>query len=134
MAGYLLDTNHLSEAIRSVTSLRDRIRAARRTGLRFGTSWSALCELEVGIVQLRDAAAYWRTLAIVLKDVRIWPIDWNIVRRFGQYASELSSTGKILSHVNTVLAAMAAEFDVTLLTTDRDFEVIPRIRTENWVP
>jgi predicted nucleic acid-binding protein len=62
MAGYLFDTNHLSEAIRKTSALRDRIRAAHRRGHRFATCWPVLCELEAGICQMARAEAHRRTL------------------------------------------------------------------------
>jgi len=46
MAGFLLDTNHLGEAIRPVSRVRERIEQARRAGLRVGTCVPVLCELE----------------------------------------------------------------------------------------
>lgn len=49
MAKYLLDCNHLSEAIGKVSRLRDRIVQSRRIGNRFVTCQEALCELEAGI-------------------------------------------------------------------------------------
>jgi predicted nucleic acid-binding protein len=32
-----------------------------------------------------------------------------------------------------MLAAMARQMKLVLLTTDRDFEALPDVRTENWV-
>lgn len=31
-----------------------------------------------------------------------------------------------------MLAALARQMKLTLLTTDRDFEALPKVRTENW--
>jgi hypothetical protein len=36
MAGFLLDTNHLSESLRPVSRVRDRIGQLRRLGVRMG--------------------------------------------------------------------------------------------------
>jgi predicted nucleic acid-binding protein len=57
MNRYLLDTNHLSDAIGKVSALRDRIRQMRRQGFKFGTCWPALFELEMGMAQTKDPAA-----------------------------------------------------------------------------
>jgi hypothetical protein len=46
MDGFLLDTNHLSEALRPVSRVRDRIGQVRIQGFRVGTCIPALCELE----------------------------------------------------------------------------------------
>jgi predicted nucleic acid-binding protein len=32
-----------------------------------------------------------------------------------------------------MVAALCRRMNVTLLTTDRDFEALPDLRTENWV-
>jgi predicted nucleic acid-binding protein len=45
MAGFPLDTNHVSEAIRPVSRVRERIEQSRRERLRVGTCIPALCDL-----------------------------------------------------------------------------------------
>jgi hypothetical protein len=49
MPGFLLDTNHVSEAIRPVSRVRERIDQSHRAGVRVGTCVPVLCELEVAI-------------------------------------------------------------------------------------
>lgn len=133
MKGYLLDTNHLSAAIRRVSPIRDRMRETHRKGTPLGTCWPVLCELEFGIVQTADPEGYRRTLHGLLDEVRIWPYDWPIVRLFGDIANDVRNRGRVLSHVDILLAAFARQMDLTILTTDGDFEAIPTIRTENWL-
>ena len=74
MAGFLMDTNHLSASLHPVSTVRDRILRSRRDGARIGTCVPALCELEVGILQVSRQDQYRRDLAILLRQVRIWPI------------------------------------------------------------
>jgi hypothetical protein len=38
-----------------------------------------------------------------------------------------------LSQVDMILAALARQHKLTILTTDRDFEVLTDLRVENWV-
>ena len=38
----------------------------------------------------------------------------------------------MLSQVDMMLAALARQKDLTLATSDRDFEALPDVRTENW--
>jgi tRNA(fMet)-specific endonuclease VapC len=45
---------------------------------------------------------------------------------------ELRRRGQVLSQVDLLLAALARQMNRTLLTSDRDFDAIPGIRTENW--
>lgn len=55
MTRFLLDTNHLGEAIGRVSVVRDQIQQRHRQGDVFGTSGPILCELLVGIVSRKDA-------------------------------------------------------------------------------
>jgi predicted nucleic acid-binding protein len=55
MKRYLLDTNHLSEAVGRVSVVRDRIQQMHRQGIVFGTCGPVLCELLVGVVLRKDA-------------------------------------------------------------------------------
>ena len=133
MAGYILDTNHLSAAIRRVSPVRDRIRQAMRQGTRFGTCIPVLCELEAAIQQTKRPETCRQTLDRLLREVRIWPVDREIAHRFGEIYIDLRRRGRAISHVDIVVAALAREMDLTILTTDRDFEAVPDVRTENWL-
>ena len=133
MRGYLLDTNHLSYALRVVSPVRDRLRQAHRQGFRLATCWPVLCELQEGIVFTADPAHYTRTLNAVMKETRIWPMDWGLVEHFGSCAKLARRRGRVLSTVDLILAAFAWKESVVLLTADKDFETFPEIKTENWL-
>jgi tRNA(fMet)-specific endonuclease VapC len=133
MAGYLLDTNHVSDAIRRVSRLRDRIQQARRQGARFGTCIPVLCEIEAGIQQTARPASARQTLNRLLRDVRIWPIDRDVAVVWGAVFNELRRQGRSLSQTDIALVALARSRGLTLLTTDRDFEPVIDLRIENWL-
>jgi predicted nucleic acid-binding protein len=65
--------------------------------------------------------------------VRLWPIEQNIAFEYGKLYLVLKSRGKVLSHVDILLAALAKMKKLTLLTTDKDFQALPEIPTENWL-
>jgi predicted nucleic acid-binding protein len=132
MAKYVLDTNHLSYAIRKVSILRDRLRAAVRNGHQLGTCWHALCELEVGIRQTANPEAIRRTLPRVLHDVRIRPMNWSVVRAYADLRLFAKSNGIALSQVDLILGSFAQSIDAILLTTDNDFQDMKTIKIENW--
>jgi tRNA(fMet)-specific endonuclease VapC len=133
MTRYLLDTNHVSEAIRRVSRLRERIRLRARQGDIFGTCSPVLCELEVGIQQTGNPPAARRRLAVLLRTVRVWPVEADIAQLYGAFYLELQRKGRALSQIDIMLAALARQMDLTLLTTDRDFEALPDVRTETWL-
>jgi tRNA(fMet)-specific endonuclease VapC len=133
MTRYLLDTNHLGDAVRKVSRVRDRIRRFAQTGDRFGTCGPALCELEAGIQQTSQPAASRRRLNTLLGLVRLWTIDTAVAKGYGALYLELRRSGRTLSQVDMVLAALARQTGLVLLTTDRDFQALPDIHTENWL-
>jgi predicted nucleic acid-binding protein len=133
MKRYLLDTNHLGEAIGKVSVVRDHIQAMHRQGNVFGTCGPVLCELLVGVVLRKDAAKARKRLDRLLQIVRIWPIDIAIADRYADAYHELRMAGRALSQVDIMVAALARHSDVTLLTTDNDFRALRDIPTENWL-
>ena len=133
MAGYLLDTNQLSEAIRPVSRVRERIAEERSSGIRVGTCVPALCELEAGIQSLAKRDAYRRALGRLLSRVRLWPIEREVALAYGEVFHELRGRGRVLSQVDMMLAALARVMDLTLVTADRDFEALPDLHTDNWL-
>lgn len=132
--GYLLDTNHLGEAVRKVSRLRERIHRVARSGTKIGTCIHVLCELETGFCQLTHPDPQRRILRRLLGEtVRLWPVELSVARIFGEIHLLLRQRGRHLSYVDIVLAALAKDMNLTLLTTDRDFEALPDLRTENWL-
>jgi predicted nucleic acid-binding protein len=89
--------------------------------------------MEVGIQQTRRPEVLRRALSRLLREVRVWPLDPPLARVFGEIYLTLRGRGRSLSHVDVVLAALARQMNLTLLTTDRDFEALPEIRAENWL-
>ena len=133
MADYLLDCNHLSASIRKVSAVRDRIHQSRRAGQRFISIHPALCELEAGIQHTPDPDANRRRLTQLLRHVRLWPLDVETARFYGEVFNELRQKGRVLSQVDMMLAALARQHKLIVLTTDRDFEPLPDLTVENWV-
>jgi tRNA(fMet)-specific endonuclease VapC len=129
MAGYLLDTNQLSEAVQPVSRVRERIAQARRGGARIGTCVPVLCELEAG---LQRQERYRHTLHAVLHDIRIWPIDRETARLYGTIYIDLVRRGRVLAQVDIMLAALARQHGYTLITSDLDFASLQDLRIEDW--
>lgn len=130
MKRFLLDTNHIGEAIGRVSIVRDRVQQMHRQGVVFGTCGPVLCELLVGVVLRKDAVKTRRRLDDVLQVVRIWPIDLAIADHYAKAYHELRKAGRALSQVDILLAR---HLNATLLSTDRDFEALSDFQTENWL-
>lgn len=130
---YLLDTNHLGKMLRPDSIVREKMLHCYRQGERFATCWPVLCELEFGIIDTARPERNRQSLNHLLKVVRLWPFDWKIVQLFGTTAKFLQQRGCSLSQVDIMLAAFAQHYSATILTTDKDFDALPDIKTENWL-
>lgn len=133
MPDYLLDCNHLSAGLTKSSPLRLRIEKERQMGRRFVTCYPVLCELEVGIIQSARHAENRFQLGRLLRHVRVWPLDTTTTHIFAATHVQLRERGRSLSQVDKMIAALARQHGLTVLTTDRDFEALPDLRVENWV-
>lgn len=133
MARYLLDTNHLGAALDARATIRERIFQALRAGHRFGTCVPVLCELETGLFQTRRRDQNRRILAVLLRQVRVWPLEPTIAPLFAEIYHQLRDKGRALSQVDMLLAALSRSLVATLLSSVRDFEAVDDLRVENWL-
>jgi tRNA(fMet)-specific endonuclease VapC len=132
MPDYVLDSNHVSATLRRVSAVRDRIHQGRRAGNRFICCYPVLCELEAGVQQTSKPDENRRRLAQLLRHVRLWPLDAETTWFYGAVYIELRRHGRVLSQVDMMLAALARQHKLTVLTTDGDFRSLPDLRVENW--
>ena len=92
-----------------------------------------ICEWEAGIQRLKRNESFRRTLRILLRTVRIWPMDYETAQGYGAIFQELRQRGKVLSQVDMMAAAHARRMSLTVLTSDKDFEALADVRVENWL-
>ena len=133
MARYLLDTNHVSVILSPVSRLRERIATEFRLGSTFGTCIPVLCELEAGLHGLTSPEPRRLQLKKLLRLMRVWPLQVDVANEYGVLFRELRQAGRSLSQVDIMLAAMARSSGLILLTHDRDFEAVQKLKTESWL-
>jgi tRNA(fMet)-specific endonuclease VapC len=104
----------------------------RRRGIRVGTCVPVLCELEAGLCQVRDPSRSRQQLDRLLRQVLVWPIDRTTARIYGEMYTDLRRRGRVLSQVDMMLASLARQMGLTVVTTDADFEALPDLKRENW--
>src|SRR6266851_3203407 len=109
MAAFLLDTNHLSEALRPVSRVRDRIGQLRLQGIRVGTCDPVFCELEAAFPTGSRGELYRRALQRLQGRVRLWPLDRELARLYGQIFQDLRIRGRVLSQIDMLLVALARQ-------------------------
>lgn len=133
MKRYLLDTNHLSAYLDRNGGLQGRVDAGLVTGDRFGIALPVLCEYRAGIAVGSRFQRNLARLTAAMGIFRLWPADQHTAVEFGNLFQELRRAGRMLSQFDLLIAAMARQHGLTLLTADRDFQVVPRLAVENWL-
>jgi predicted nucleic acid-binding protein len=133
VSGYLLDTNHLSPLVTIGHPLRDRILLLSGQGGAFAIPAPAVTEFLFGIILLprgEQNLAEWARLAPSFSYL-------DVTRRDAEHAARLQVAlrrqGWQLSTVDALIASIALRNDLTLLTTDGDFDQINSLKLENWL-
>jgi tRNA(fMet)-specific endonuclease VapC len=129
----LLDTNHLSAYLDRKPALELRIDNGLRAGDRFGICLPVLCEYRAGIRMGRRFRQNLARLQAALSVFRLWPADESTGVVFGEIFQELRSAGKMLSQFDLLIAAIARQHKLTLLTADSDFQPVRGVKIENWL-
>ena len=98
-----------------------------------GTCVPVLCEIEAGIQQVNHPDGYRANLEGLLRQVRIWPFNRSTARIYGVIHHDLKQRGRVLSQVDMMIAALARQMDLTVVTSDGDFAGLPDISVVNWL-
>jgi predicted nucleic acid-binding protein len=122
MSGFLLDTNCVSELVRSKPEPRvlEWIEAADESLLYL--SVLTLGEIRKGVAGLpqskrRTQLETWLELELQARfSGRILPIDAAVADRWGLLAAAAKSTGKSLSAIDGLLAATALQHNLTIVS------------------
>ena len=132
MAEYLLDTNHISPLVTLGHPLRDRILARLQTGDIFSIIFPTLHEFLFGISILPRAEQNleeWRQLKGLFK---YYYLDEVLVEKSVELRVLLRHQGWQLELIDSLVAVTALQNDLILLTTDKDFQAVPKLRQEDW--
>lgn len=133
MANYLLDTNHASPLVTIGHPLRDKILESREQGDTFALCVPVIAETRFGIGVLPRAKSNleeWQRLKPLLAT---YALDANDAELAVDLQLSLRKTGWQLASFDALIAAVALRYDLILLTTDRDFQAVEGLLTENWL-
>jgi tRNA(fMet)-specific endonuclease VapC len=90
--------------------------------------------MEAGILASQRQAQNRRALRRLLRELRVWPVDHETARFYGGIYADLRKQGRVLSQVDMMVAALARQMDLVVVTTDQDFQWVSGLQTENWMP
>ncbi len=127
---YLLDTNAASYAINKKNAAVDR-HLAKVPMEELGISAVTEGELRYGAARSRSAALQ-STVEQFLLGVTVLPWDSEAARQYGELRSTLEREGKVMGSLDMMIAAHALALDLILITNDRAFGRIKKLKTEDW--
>ena len=129
---YLLDTNHISPLVTSGHPLRAKILSRFQTNDQFAIATPALHKFLVGIRLLPRAVKDLQTWQNLKGLFKYYHIDPSAAEQSAQLRVSLRQQGRQLEAIDSFIAVVAIRYDITLLTTDKDFQAVPGLRHENW--
>lgn len=124
---YLADTNAVSEFKKKTPNQNVLDWFAAQTEESLFLSVITIGEIEKGIAKILDPngkAKYetWLSKLIVRFDQRILPISIRVARRWGVLYGTLQRQGRVLPNWDSLMAATALEYDLTIITrNEADF-------------
>ncbi len=127
---YLLDTNAASYAINKKSGAMDR-HLARVPMAELGISAVTEGELRYGAAR-SGSAPLQATVEQFLLGVTIFPWDSEAAREYGELRATLEREGRLMGSLDMMIAAHALALGLILITNDRAFGRIKRLKTEDW--
>jgi tRNA(fMet)-specific endonuclease VapC len=127
---YLLDTNAASYAINKKNAAVDR-HLARVAMVELGISAVTEGELRYGAAR-SGSAPLQATVEQFLLGVTIFAWDSEAAKEYGRLRSAMEHEGRVMGSLDMMIAAHAMELGLILVTGDRAFARIRRLRMEDW--
>jgi tRNA(fMet)-specific endonuclease VapC len=130
-AQYLLDTNIASYIIKG------NFPAVRRRLLRVPMAQvfiSSITEAELlyGVARKSGATTLQRIVEEFLLRITVLPWDSTAARQYGELRAQLESGGRPMGNLDLMIAAHALATGTILVTNDRAFTQIRKLKTEDW--
>lgn len=128
---YLLDTNIASCIIKGNSQAVDR-RLAKVPVAQLAISTVTEGELRFGAARLPGATRLHSLIEDFFLRVAILPWDSDAARQYGLLRSTLERDGRPMGNLDTMIAAHALALDAVLVTCDRAFSRIKKLKVEDW--
>lgn len=132
MSGYLLDTNIISDMIRSPDGFAAR-RIEQVGSKEIFTSIIVAAELRYGCAK-KDSPKLLTKVEDILKTIPVLPLDVPVDVEYAGIRAELESVGQHIGMNDLLIASHAYALGLTLVTANaREFSCIRSLKVENWL-
>jgi tRNA(fMet)-specific endonuclease VapC len=130
---YLLDTNILSDLVRHPQGLISQ-RIATVGEDRICTSIIVACELRFGAAK-SGSARLTNQLERILDVLPVLPLDLPTAPHYATIRAHLEQAGTPIGPNDLLIAAHALALGLTLITANtREFDRVPGLKVDNWLP
>jgi tRNA(fMet)-specific endonuclease VapC len=92
-----------------------------------------VAELHYGVEKSSAIEKNKEALGLFLTSFEILDFDTTAAEAYGRIRSSLDKSGKPIGSIDMLIAAHAVSQDLILVTHDRDFERISKLKTQDWV-
>jgi tRNA(fMet)-specific endonuclease VapC len=124
---YLVDTSWAVQWLRNNRDVHERLRSFEDEGLFI--SVISVAELYRGVFRSNNPARSESSLQDFLVGVRTLGINQEISRVFGREGVRLRQSGQTVADLDLLIASTALHYNLTLLTSDRDFLRVEGLQT-----
>jgi tRNA(fMet)-specific endonuclease VapC len=128
---YLLDTNTASYVIKgNVPHVRERLLAVPMAEV--GISAVTEAELRFGVARRPEAERLALAVEEFLLRIEALPWDSEAARQYAELRAHLERKGQPMGNLDMMIAAQALAVEAVLVTSDRVFRRIKRLKVEDW--
>ena len=127
---YLLDTNAASYAINKKSAAMDR-HLAKTPMAELGVSAVTEGELRYGAAR-SGSTPLQATVEQFLLGITVFPWNSEAAREYGGLRATLEREGRLMGSLDMMIAAHALALGLILITNDRAFGRIDKLKTEDW--
>jgi len=124
---YLVDTSWTVGHLRGNEEVSQRLLYLGKEGL--AVSIISVAELYEGIFRSRNPLGDESKLTNFLSGVTVLGINEEICKVFGRERARLRQSGVLIGDLDLLIASTALYYSLTLLTADRDFEMVESLTT-----
>ena len=131
---YVLDTNAVIGLLKNAANIRDRFRAAVKTGAQIHVSSIVIFELWYGVARSARPEQNAEALEFFLSDgIEVLPFEQEDAIIAGEIRAVLGRTGTPIGPYDVLIATQAIRTHSTLVTGNaREFGRVEGLRLEDW--
>jgi len=133
MADYLLDTNHASPLVTIGHPLRNKILENLDSGHTFALCVPVISETLFGLGVLPRAKSNFEEWQRLKPLLATYGLDASDAEQAVDLQLSLRKSGWQLASFDALIATIALRYELTLLTTDKDFQIVEGLQAENWL-